>query len=250
MLAIRGLSKTFGDKLAVNQVDLDVPTGSFYGIVGPNGAGKTTILSMATGLMVPDAGTVWVSGQDVWADPARSKRGMGILPDGMRTFDRLTGAQLLFYSGGLRGLDRDTILSRSADLLRSFDLESAAGKLVADYSAGMRKKITLASVMIHAPRLLVLDEPFESVDPVSSANIIDILHAFRASGGTVVMSSHVMDLVQRVCDHVAVIVDGTVRDQGTVEQVRQGKSLQDRFVELAGGRHTAGGLEWLHTSSS
>jgi ABC-2 type transport system ATP-binding protein len=247
-LSIRGLAKAFGGKIAVNGISLDVPAGSFYGLVGPNGAGKTTTLSMATGLLRPDYGQVTVHGVDVWAQPLQAKRLMGILPDGVRLFDRLTGEQLVTYAGLLRGMDRPTVAGRVADLLRALDLAKDAGTLVVDYSAGMTKKIALASALIHAPRLLVLDEPFESVDPVSAANIRDILHNYVDSGGTVIVSSHVMDLVQRMCDHVAVIAAGNVLAAGTVDEVRGGASLEDRFVELVGGRNQAEGLEWLRTS--
>jgi ABC-2 type transport system ATP-binding protein len=247
-LALRGLAKRFGDKIAVNGIDLDVPAGSFYGLVGPNGAGKTTTLSMATGLLRPDYGQAWVHGVDVWQNPLEAKRLMGILPDGVRLFDRLTGEQLVTYAGLLRGMDRDQVAERVADLLRALDLANDAGTLVVDYSAGMTKKIALASALVHAPRLLVLDEPFESVDPVSAANIRDILATYVRSGGTVIVSSHVMDLVQRMCDHVAVIAAGTVLAAGTVDAVRGDASLEDKFVELVGGRNTAEGLSWLRTS--
>lgn len=246
-IAIRGLAKRFGQKVAVNGVSLDVPAGSFYGLVGPNGAGKTTAMSMATGLLRPDHGQVWIHGTDVWAEPLTAKRRMGVLADGVRLFDRLTGEQLVTYSGLLRGLDRETVAERTADLLRVMDLTSDAGKLVVDYSAGMTKKVALASAMIHAPQVLVLDEPFEAVDPVSAANIRDILAQFVASGGTVIVSSHVMDLVQRMCDHVAVIAQGNLLAAGTVDEVRDGHSLEDRFVDLVGGRATGEGLSWLHT---
>ncbi len=247
-LAIRGLAKRFGPKIAVNGINLDVPAGSFYGLVGPNGAGKTTALSMATGLMRPDYGQVWVHGVDVWAKPLKAKRLMGVLPDGVRLFDRLTGEQLVTYAGLLRGMDRQTVAERTADLLKALDLEADAGTLVVDYSAGMTKKIALASALIHAPRLLVLDEPFEAVDPVSAANIRDILADYVSSGGTVIVSSHVMDLVQRMCDHVAVVAAGNVLAAGTVDEVRGGQSLEDTFVSLVGGRSTSEGLSWLRTS--
>ena len=247
-LALRGLAKRFGGKIAVNGISLDVPAGSFYGLVGPNGAGKTTTLSMATGMLRPDYGQVWVHGTDVWAQPLAAKQLMGVLPDGVRLFDRLTGEQLVTYAGLLRGMDRATVASRVADLLRALDLAGDAGTLVVDYSAGMTKKIALASALIHAPRLLVLDEPFEAVDPVSAANIRDILHDYVASGGTVIVSSHVMDLVQRMCDHVAVIAQGNVLAAGTVDEVRDGASLEDRFVQLVGGRGQSEGLSWLRTS--
>jgi len=242
-LSIRGLYKRFGEKNAVDNLDLDVPTGSFYGLVGPNGAGKTTTLSMATGLLRPDAGTI-----DVWHNLIEAKRLVGVLSDGVRLFDRLTGEQLVTYSGLLSGMDRVTVAERVDDLLRLLDLQGAGGTLVVDYSAGMTKKIALACALIHAPRLLVLDEPFESVDPVSSANIRDILQEYVSSGGTVIVSSHAMDLVQRMCDHVAVISAGRVLAAGTVDEVRDGSTLEDRFVELVGGRHHAEGPEWLRIS--
>jgi len=249
-LALRGLFKRFGHKVAVGGIDLDVPTGSFYGLVGPNGAGKTTTLSMSTGLLRPDAGGVWVHGHDLWSNPVQVKALLGILPDGVRLFDRLTGAQLITYSGLLRGMDRDTVAARTTDLLRSLDLVADANTLVVDYSAGMTKKVALACALIHAPRLLVLDEPFEAVDPVSAANIRAILTAYvTTGGGTVIVSSHVMDLVQRMCDHVAVIAAGHVLAAGTVDAVRGAGSLEDRFVELVGGRATGEGLQWLRTSS-
>jgi ABC-2 type transport system ATP-binding protein len=246
------MHKSFGRKHAVAGVSLDVPAGSFYGLVGPNGAGKTTTLSMATGLLRPDHGQAFVHGQELWARGAAVpdvKRRLGILPDGVRLFDRLTGAQLVTYAGLLQGLDRDTVTARTADLLAALDLVEAAGTLVVDYSAGMTKKITLACALVHAPRVLVLDEPFEAVDPVSAANIRQILTDFVGTGGTVIVSSHVMDLVQRMCDHVAVISEGRVLAAGTVDEVRAGRTLEERFVELVGGTTRTEGLAWLRTSS-
>lgn len=249
VLSVTGLKKSFGNTVAVSGIDLEVREGSFYGIVGPNGAGKTTTLSMITGLLRPDAGSVQVHGIDVWGSPIAAKRIIGVLPDRLRLFDRLTGAQLLYYSGVLRGLDGATVRKRSADLAAAFGLEDALNRLVADYSAGMTKKIALACAMIHSPRLLVLDEPFESVDPVSAVNVTEILQKYVASGGTVVLSSHGMDLIQRVCDHVAIIVQGAVLAAGTIDEVRGEKTLEERFIELAGGRKVAEGMEWLHSFS-
>ncbi len=247
-LDIRSLAKQFGAKIAVNNVSLQVPAGSFYGLVGPNGAGKTTMLSMATGLLRPDAGQAVVNGVDIWADPHAAKSTLGVLADGVRQFDRLTGRQLVTYSGLLRGMDRAEVAQRTEDLLRVMDLLDDGDKLVVDYSAGMTKKITLATAMIHSPKLLVLDEPFEALDPVSAANIRDILNNYVEFGGTVIVSSHVMDLVQRMCTHVAVISDGMLKAQGTVDEVRGGMSLEDRFVDLVGGRANNEGLSWLRTS--
>lgn len=247
-VGIRGLHKRFGAKAAVDGIDLDVPAGSFYGLVGPNGAGKTTALSMVTGLLRPDAGQVLIHGVDMWRDPLAAKALVGVLSDGARLFDRLTGEQLVEYAGLLGGMDRPTAIERTHDLLRLLDLESAGGTLVVDYSAGMTKKIALAAAMVHAPRVLVLDEPFESVDPVSAANIRDILHGYVQGGGTVIVSSHVMDLVERMCDHVAVITAGRVVVAGTVDEVRAGATLEDRFVALVGGRRVGEGPEWLRHS--
>ena len=249
VLAVKGLRKSFGQTVAVSGIDLEVRAGSFFGIVGPNGAGKTTTLSMVTGLLRPDLGTVTVNGIDVWGSPVEAKRIIGVLPDRLRLFDRLTGAQLLYYSGVLRGLDDVTVRQRSADLATAFGLDDALNRLVADYSAGMTKKIALACAMIHSPRLLVLDEPFESVDPVSAVNVTEILQKYVASGGTVVLSSHGMDLIQRVCDHVAIIVQGAVLASGTIDEVRGENTLEERFIELAGGRTVAEGMEWLHSFS-
>lgn len=247
-LQIRGLVKQFGDKVAVAGIDLDVPAGSFFGLVGPNGAGKTTTLSMATGLLRPDAGTIRVHGIDVWSDPVTAKRMIGNLADGVRLFDRLTGEQLITYTAMMFGVARADIAPRVADLITMMDLGEAAGAIVADYSAGMTKKIALACALVHAPRLLVLDEPFESVDPVSAANIEDVLRGYTNSGGTVIVSSHSMDLVQRMCDHVAVIAAGRVLAAGTTDDVRGGDTLQNRFLTLVGGRHTSQGPQWLRPS--
>jgi ABC-2 type transport system ATP-binding protein len=249
VLEVKGLVKRFGDTIAVAGIDLAVEAGSFYGIVGPNGAGKTTTLSMVTGLLRPDAGTVRVHGVDVWSDPVAAKRNMGVLPDRLRLFDRLTGAQLLFYSGTLRGLSEETVRARTADLANAFGFEDALNRLVTDYSAGMSKKIALAAAMIHSPRILILDEPFESVDPVSAANVTQILRTYVDSGGTVVVSSHSMDLIQRICDHVAVVVNGAILDSGTMASVRGTKTLEERFVELAGGRTSVEGMAWLNSFS-
>lgn len=247
-LEISGLVKVFDDKVAVNGINLFVPRGSFFGLVGRNGAGKTTTLSMATGMLRPTEGTVRIAGVDVWSQPLDAKRKVGVLPDGVFLFDRLTGEQLITYAGRLHGLDEKTVASRTADLLRAMDLQDAAGRIVADYSAGMTKKVALAAAMIHAPSLLVLDEPFEAVDPVSASNIQDILKAFVARGGTVILSSHVMDLVQRLCDHVAIMNDGRLLAAGTTGEVRGGLSLEERFISLVGGRHEGGeGLSWLQS---
>ena len=245
-----GLVKVFGSKVAVDNLYLSIPVGSIYGVVGPNGAGKTTTLSMTTGLLTPDRGNAYVLGVDVWAQPRRAKQLLGVLPDGLRTFDRLSGAELLTYCGLLRGMEREQVLKRTQQLLLALGLADTGNKLVADYSAGMRKKINLACALIHAPSVLVLDEPFEAVDPVSAQAIIQILHEFVSRGGTVVLSSHVMDTVAKLCTHVAVINAGRVVACGTVAQVADGMDLNERFVQLVGGPMQHEEMTWLQPSSN
>ena len=246
---LHAVTRTFGRTVAVDRLDLAVRAGTFYGIIGPNGAGKTTTLSMMTGLLRPDTGRVLVHGVDVWKDPAAAKRLIGVLPDRLRLFDRLTGAQFLFYAAALRGIDRATAKKRAQELAEALGLTDALERLISDYSAGMAKKVALAGAMIHAPRVLVLDEPFESVDPVSSAAVITVLRRFVAGGGTVVLSSHGLDFIERVCDDVAVIVGGRVLASGAVEDVAGTATLEERFLELAGGKQIAEGLQWLHDFS-
>ena len=250
-LSLQGLSKAFGSKRAVDRLDLEVRGGCMFGLVGPNGAGKTTTLSMATGLLRPDAGTAWVLGHDVWADPARAKALIGVLPDGVRLFDRLSGAELLRYVGLLRRVSPADIATRSRDLLEALGLGEDRDTLVVEYSAGMTKKIGLACALIHAPRLLILDEPFEAVDPVSGEGIRSILRNYVRGGGTVVLSSHVMELVESLCDELAVVAQGRVLVSGTLDEVKAGETLQSRFLDLVG--FTAAGeesLAWLRSSST
>lgn len=245
-LELAGLAKRFGTTVAVDDVSLVVPRGSFYGLVGPNGAGKTTTLSMATGLLRPDHGTARMFGVDIWADPVHAKALLGVLPDGLSMPERLTGGELLTYTGLLRGLAAPTVAQRAQELLEVLDLADARNVLVIDYSTGMRKKIGLATALLHAPRLLVLDEPFEAIDPLSAATIRTILQRFVAGGGSVVLSSHVMALVEQLCTDVAVVHAGRVVAAGSLEQVRGDDSLEDTFVRLVGGRvGDTEALTWL-----
>jgi len=245
-LELLDLVKEFRGRRVVHELSLSVPRGSLYGLVGPNGAGKTTTLSMATGLLRPEAGTARVLGVDVWADPPGAKALMGVSPDGMRLFEQLSGRELLHYVGALRRMPRAVTADRAQELLAILDLADDASTVVADYSAGMVKKIGLAAALIHAPRLLVLDEPFEAVDPVSGQVIRTILRRYVAGGGTVVMSSHVMELVEGLCDRVAVISGGRVLAADTVSGLTRGGTLHDRFLELVGATDSGGdGLAWL-----
>jgi ABC-2 type transport system ATP-binding protein len=240
------LRKTFGEKVAVDDIDLSIPQGSFYGLVGQNGAGKTTTLSMAVGLLRPDGGRARIFGADVWYNPAKAKTLVGVLPDGMAMPERLTGREVLTFLGLLRGLPREVVDERAGELLSVLELDEAEKTLVIEYSTGMRKKIGLATALLHAPRLLVLDEPFEAVDPVSAATIKTILRGFVAGGGSIVLSSHVMALVEQLCDHVAVIDKGRVAASGPLDEVRGGRTLEEAFVGLVGSAD--GGtkeLAWL-----
>lgn len=200
---------------------------------------------MATGLLRPDAGTATVHDVDVWRHPVEAKRLIGNLADGADLYDRLTGEQLISYSGLLFGLDRAVLRARVADLLDLLELGDAAGVLVADYSARMTKKVALAAALVHSPQIIVLDEPFESVDPVAAVTIRGILEGFVAGGGTAVVSSHSMDLVQRICDHVAIMTAGRVLAAGPMADVRGDLDLEARFLALVGGGRGTESPEWL-----
>ncbi|GAA2888696.1 ABC transporter ATP-binding protein [Streptosporangium fragile] len=250
----RGLLKRFGRQVAVGGVDLIVPRGSFAGLVGPNGAGKTTTLSMVTGLLRPDGGVIHIGGADVWRDQVAVKSRIGVLPEGLRLFERLSGRELLSYNGQLRGIPKAEVEQRAEELLRIMDLTESADKLVVDYSTGMRKKIGLAAALLHNPAVLFLDEPFEGVDPVSANTLVEVLRRYTASGSTVVFSSHVMELVERLCDWVSVMSRGRIVAQGPLEEVRAGRTLNEAFLGLVGahGDGTSGeeGLSWLGATSA
>lgn len=245
-LKLSKLRKVYGNKVVVDSIDLIVPAGSFFGIVGPNGAGKTTSLSMATGLLRPDGGTAHIFGINIWKEPETAKASIGVLPDGLAMPERLTGREALTYLGLLRGLAADEVAGRADELLNVLGFADDEDKLIMDYSTGMRKKIGLATALLHGPKLLILDEPFEAVDPVSASTIKMILQRFINSGGSVIFSSHVMALVEQLCDSVAIIHKGKVMASGTLEEVQQGQDLEQRFVKLVGG-NVGGrdGLAWL-----
>ncbi len=250
-IEVRALRKSFGKKEAVAGVDLTIAAGSLAGLVGPNGAGKTTSLSMMTGLLRPDSGQVVIKGLDVWADPVAAKAVIGVVTAEARLFERLSGAEMLEYAGRLRGLPAAEARSRARQLLDVLDLAADAKRLVADYSTGMRKKTALGCALIHNPPVLFLDEPLEGVDPVSADVIRRLLTRLAGSGSTVLFSSHVMELVEQVCDHVSIIDKGKIVVTGTTEAVRGGKTLQQAFIDRVGPRaHDEEVLSWLGSSSS
>ena len=245
-----GLRRVFGDLVAVDGIDLAVERGSFYGFLGPNGAGKSTTIKVLTGLLRPSGGTFRILDMDPVADPVAVKRKIGVVPEDLALFDRLTGAEHLAFTGQVHGIDRASIKARSAELLDLMDLKAAAGDLVADYSHGMRKKIALATALLPAPRLLFLDEPFEGIDAVASRQIKDLLATFVRSGGTVFLTSHILEIVERLCDHVGIIQRGKLVAQGSLDALRAGGAagltLEERFLEIVGAdRAQAKSIDWL-----
>jgi len=248
----RGLARVFGAKRAVDGIDLHVPAGSFYGFLGPNGAGKSTTIKCLTGLLRPSAGEIRILGLDPGTDPVEIKRRVGVVPEDLALFDRLTAAETLSFVGQVHGIPAETFKPRSTDLLALMDLTGAATTLVADFSHGMRKKLALAAALLPAPRLLFLDEPFEGIDAVASRQIKDLLHAFVARGGTIFLTSHILEIVERLSNWIGVIHRGRLIAQGPVEELRAGgaggRTLEEIFLGLVGaGDHKGPALEWLRS---
>jgi len=252
-IATWGLTKTFGTKVAVNGVNLVVRRGEFFGFLGPNGAGKYTTIKMMVGLLRPTSGTAFIGGIDVWRDPLRAKAAMGVLPEQLNLYERLSGRELIEFAGKLYDIPKSEIRYRTESLLSVLTLADDADKLVVDYSVGMRKKVALAAALIHRPQVLFLDEPFEGIDPVSSRVIRNILLDLTSSGTTIFFSSHIMEVVERLCTRVGIIQDGTLVAEGTLSDLRAraggagagNQSLEDIFLHLVGADTREGGLEWL-----
>jgi ABC-2 type transport system ATP-binding protein len=241
-----GLTRRFGELVAVDSLDLTVPSGSFYGFLGPNGAGKSTTLKCLTGLLKPSSGSMVILGKDLVRQAVEIKREIGVVPEEEALFERLTATETLSFVGRVHGLDGATLQHRTSELLDLLDLASSRDKLVADYSHGMRKKLAMAVSLLAAPRLLFLDEPFEGIDAVASRLIKDVLHGFVRRGGTVVLTSHVLEIVERVADHVGIIDHGRLVAQGRLDEVAAGRSLEDAFIALVGaGNVDKPALEWL-----
>ena len=244
-----GLTRDFGSFRAVDGIDLAVPSGSFYGFLGPNGAGKSTTIKCLTGLLRPTAGSMRILGTDPLADPVAVKRRIGVVPEDLALFDRLSAGETLAFVAQVHGLDEDTAKSRSADLLELMDLESAGHTLVTDFSHGMRKKLSLAAALLPAPRLLFLDEPFEGIDAVASRQIKELLVSFVARGGTIFLTSHILEIVERLSTHIGVIASGRLVAQGPIADLRAaaaaGQTLEELFIGLVGGERGQVALDWI-----
>jgi ABC-2 type transport system ATP-binding protein len=245
----RGLTRDFGSFRAVDGVDLAVPAGSFYGFLGPNGAGKSTTIKCLTGLLRPSAGSMRILGIDPQADPVAVKRRIGVVPEDLALFDRLTARETLRFVADVHGIDAATATARSTDLLKLMELESAGNTLVTDYSHGMRKKLSLAAALLPAPRLLFLDEPFEGIDAVASRQIKELLQSFVARGGTIFLTSHILEIVERLSTHIGIIAKGRLVAQAPVAELRDagpGQSLEELFIGLVGGEaHARAELDWF-----
>ncbi len=246
------LTRTFGQQVAVDRLTLQVPEGSFYGFLGPNGAGTSTTINILTGLLAPTRGAATVLGLDVAREPIALRRAIGVVPDGLYLFERLTGLEHLRFVGEAYGLDRATAASRAGELLESLGLAGDARRQVAEYSHGMRKKLGLACALIHNPRLLFLDEPFEGIDAVATSHIRELLQRVVASGhATVFLTSHVLEIVERLCSHVGIIHGGRLVAHGTLDELRRGpdgapRTLEALFLERVGAAaRPAGELGWL-----
>ncbi len=220
------LTRTFGQLVAVNDVNLRVAPGQFFGFLGPNGAGKSTTIKMLTGLLAPSSGRMEILGVDLTANPVEIKRQIGVVPEGMALFGRLTGAEYLNFVGRMYGLDRLTAAKRTAELLEFMQLADQPKKLVTDYSHGMQKKLAMAAAVIHGPKILFLDEPFEGVDAIASGTLKAMLQRMISRGATIFLTSHVLEIVERLCSHVAIIHRGTLVAQGSLEELRAGVEAQ------------------------
>ena len=218
----QALSRVFADFRAVDSLNLTVERGQFFGFLGPNGAGKSTTIKMLTGLLAPSSGLIRILGEDLLANPVEVKRQIGVVPEGMALFGKLTAPEYLNFVGRMYGLDKRTTAVRSAELLEYMGLADQRKKLIADYSHGMGKKLALAAAVIHAPKLLFLDEPFEGVDAIAAGTLKSMLQGMIARGATIFLTSHVLEIVERLCTHVAIINRGHLVAHGSLEELRAG----------------------------
>jgi len=244
-LELDAITKRFGDKTAVDDLSLSLEAGAFLGLLGRNGAGKSTTLKMVTGLLKPTSGSIRMLGLDLAAEPLAVKRQIGAMPEDMALLDMLSGPQYLRFVGRMYGLPDALIDDRREELFDKLDLSVAPKVFLADYSFGMKKKVALCAALIHAPRMVFLDEPFEGIDPVTSRTIKDILHSLQQSGVTLVLTSHILEVVEQLCPLIAILDEGRLKGFGPLDELRRGgESLEQLFVDLVGGAQK-GELSWL-----
>jgi ABC-2 type transport system ATP-binding protein len=251
------LTRRFGEFTAVNNVNLTVDQGQFFGFLGPNGAGKSTTIKMLTGLLAPSSGSISILGEDLTANTVELKRQIGVVPEGLALFGRLTAPEYLRFVGRMYGLDNATTAQRSEELLDFMSLSGESKKLITDFSHGMQKKLALAAAVIHGPKVLFLDEPFEGVDAIAAGTLKAMLHGMIAKGATIFLTSHVLEIVERLCTHVAIIQKGTLVAQGSLDELRAGvhtddsthkATLEEIFLNVLGTTGTAPPeqeLSWL-----
>jgi ABC-2 type transport system ATP-binding protein len=253
------LVRRFQDFVAVDNLNLSVRRGSFFGFLGPNGAGKSTTIKMLTGLLAPTAGRIQILGRDLAAEPLEVKRRIGVVPEDLNLFERLTGAEMLAFTGRMYGLQKAEIAQRAPELLDLMELRNEPRKLIVEYTHGMKKKLSLACALIHRPEILFLDEPFEGVDAIASRTLKDLLSRLTARGLTVFLTSHVLEIVERLCSDIAIISQGKLLAAGSLDELRKGinvdengerapVSLEEYFIHIVGGERSTGEeevLQWL-----
>jgi ABC-2 type transport system ATP-binding protein len=244
-LELRNVTKRFGEKVAVDDLSLTIEEGDFVGLLGRNGAGKSTTIKMATGLLDVTSGSISVLGRDIASRGLEARRLMGVMPEDMALLELLTGPQYLRFVGRMYGLEDTVIDARAKELFDTLDLRPGTRTLVTDYSFGMKKKLALCSALIHAPRLVFLDEPFEGIDAVTNRTIKDILLSLQQRGVTLVLTSHILEVVERLCPRIAIIDEGKLKAWGTHDELGRGTgTLESLFVGLVGGEQKAA-LSWL-----
>jgi ABC-2 type transport system ATP-binding protein len=243
---IRSLSKVYDGRAVVDGLTLQVPRGCFFGFLGPNGAGKSTTIRMLTGLIAPSSGEIELLGMPMPGKEMEIKKRIGLVPDDSLLFDRLTGPEFLEFVGRMYGLERGLSRQRTLELLQLFELSNEPRKLIAEYSKGMRKRLAMAASLIHRPELFLMDEPFEGVDAVGARLMKDILLDQVRHGATIFLTSHVLEVVERLCDRVAIINEGRVVREGSMAELREGsETLEDAFVRVVGVDRNAETLDWL-----
>ncbi|HEY4008926.1 MAG TPA: ABC transporter ATP-binding protein [Acidobacteriaceae bacterium] len=245
-IAVHDLSRSFNGFTAVDHIELNVEAGQFFGFLGPNGAGKSTTIKMLTGLLAPTTGSIQILGEDLFRNPLEVKRHIGVVPEGMALFGKLTAREYLEFVGRMYGLERRTAQERTAELLEFMNLADEPKKMIADFSHGMGKKLALAAAVIHGPKVLFLDEPFEGVDAVAAGTLKSMLQRMIARGATIFLTSHVLEIVERLCSHIAIIDRGRIVANGSLDDLRAG--VQARLAPEAGAQSERLTLEQIFLS--